>query len=370
MNKSLFKIHSWVALFAFIPLLVVCITGSILVFKHEIDALLMHDKVRVSPAAERAPLDDLKVVINQQHPNYEIVGWVLFKDRARADVVYVMEKGTDAWSYLLQNPYTTELLAEPVPHDHYLTDWLLELHYTFLLHDVGLLIASIFAIALLLLGLSGFILHRKFWKNFFTLRWNSRMVVYFSDLHKMVGIVSAPVLVILAFTGAWWNISSYLHELEEHADGHEHHLMQERLYSDSVSLDKLVAESESSIDGFTARYLSLPWEPGVGITAWGEVPTGNILSSQYSSTVSFDDQTGAKTATYDIREAGTGAFIIDTYSRLHYGTFAGLFSKIIWCVLGAAPLILAITGVTLWFKRRKQRARAKFKKRQQALGLA
>ena len=33
---------------AFVPLLVICITGSILVFKHEIDALLRQEQVRVT----------------------------------------------------------------------------------------------------------------------------------------------------------------------------------------------------------------------------------------------------------------------------------------------------------------------------------
>ncbi|MBU2884962.1 PepSY domain-containing protein [Gilvimarinus agarilyticus] len=370
MNKSLFKIHSWAALFAFIPLLVICITGSLLVFKHEIDSLLMHDKVRVEPQAQRAPLDALLNTINHQQPDYEVVGWVLFQDDARADVVYVMEKGTSEWSYLLLNPYTNTLLSTPVPHDHYFTDWLLELHYTFLLHDVGLLITSVFSIALLLLGLTGFILYRKFWKNFFTLRWNARMVVYFSDLHKMIGIVSAPILVILAFTGGWWNIAAYLHEMEEHSDGFEHHRMQERLYSDQLSLDALVAEAEQSVDGFTATYLSLPWEPQANITVWGEVPTGNILSSQYNSTTSFDAQTGEKLSTYDIREAGLGARIIDTYTSLHYGDFAGLFSRIIWAVLGTSPVILSITGITLWVKRRKQRSRAKLKRQQARQAIA
>lgn len=368
MNKSLFKIHSLMALWTFIPLLVVCITGSLLVFKHEIDTLLMHDKVRVEPQTVRAPLDELLVSVNRQYPDYEVVGWVLFQDKGRADVVYVMEKGTNEWSYLLLNPYTRAVLAAPVPHDHYFTDWLLELHYTLLLHDSGLLMTSILAVALLLLGITGLILHRRFWKNFFTLRWNARLVVYFSDLHKMIGIISAPVLVILAFTGGWWNIAAYLHELEEHADGFEHPAMQDRLYSDAISLDKLVAEAERSVAGLSATYLSLPWEPEANISVWGEVPTGNILSSQYNSVVAFDAHTGEMLSTYDIREAGLGARIIDTYRRLHFGDFAGLFSKVIWALLGASPLILALTGTTIWFKRRRQRARSKQKRRARQAG--
>lgn len=368
MNKTLFKIHSWAALMAFVPLLVICLSGSLLVFKHEIDGLLMGDKVEVVPQTQRLSLDPLLDRVQRALPDYEVVGWLLFQDSGRADQLYVMKKGTSDWSFFHLNPYTGVLLSEPRPYNHYFTDWLLELHYTLLLGDAGLAITSIFALALLLLGVTGIYLHRKFWKKFFTLRWHSRLVVYFSDLHKMVGLVSSPILVILAFTGAWWNIVSYLHERQEHADGFEHHVMQARLYSNTISFDALKAEAELSLEGFAVTYLSLPWEPEANITLWGDVPTGNVLASEYASTVTFSARTGENLGHYDIRAASVGATIVDSYRRLHYGDFAGLTSKIVWALLGSAPLILALTGMTLWYKRRKQRTRSKRKKQLLAAG--
>jgi len=60
MRKTLFKIHSWVALIALIPLLVISITGSVLVFKSEIDGLLMPDShFVVQQQANRLPIDTL-----------------------------------------------------------------------------------------------------------------------------------------------------------------------------------------------------------------------------------------------------------------------------------------------------------------------
>lgn len=362
MTRALFKVHRTLAVFAFVPLLVICVTGSILVFKHEIDRLLMEDKVRVDESAagaERLPLDELLGTVNAAEPGYEAVGWVWFLDRARADVVYLVEKGTSDWSYLTLNQYTGDIVGDPRPLDHYLTDWLLELHFTFLLHDAGLVVTSLFAVILLTLGVTGIVIYRKFWKQFFTLRWNKRLVVYFSDLHKMTGIVASPVLIVLAFTGAWWNIASVLYEIEEHSNGEEHHVMTARLYNDELSLDSLRADAMSRIDGFEATYLSMPWEPGVDFSFYGDVPSGNFLLSQYGSIVSYDADSGAHLATLDIREAGVGAKVVDSYRRLHFGDFAGLFSRVLWAVLGLSPVLLAVTGITLWAKRRKLRTRAR-----------
>lgn len=355
------------AIISVIPLLVICVTGSILVFKHEIDWLLIGHEVRVDENAKafgrRQPFDQLLQSVSHTYPNYETVGWVTYLDPGRADQMYLMEHGTSEWSYLLLDQYSGTLLSEPRPHDHWFTDWLLELHFNLLLDDLGLLPSAMVGIVLFLLGVTGIILYRNFWKTLFLLRWNARLIVYFSDLHKTVGILSSPVLLILAFTGVWWNISAYVHEMQEHADGHEHPLMTERLYSDQISIDDLISQSRDQVSGFEPTYLSFPYEPGVPFTFWGDVPSLNILASEYSSTVSFDAGTGEHLGNYDIREASLGGKILDSYRRLHFGDFAGLFSRTLWAVLGLSPLLLSITGLWIWWKRKKKKRKHRNKKK-------
>lgn len=358
MNKWLFTWHSRLALVAFIPLLVICITGSLLVFKHEIDSVLMPEKVRVDESAAlqlpRLPLDALEQSVHGALPDYEIVGWALFQDHSRADLLYVMERGTDTWQYILIDQYTGSLLAGPVALDEHLTDWLLELHYAFLIDDPGLVVTAIMAILLCWLGISGLVLHRKFWKNFFTLRWHARLVVYFSDLHKMVGVLASPILLVLGITGGYWNIAHLVEEVQEHANGEQHPVMSERLYSDEIALQQLHDESKTRLAGFEPTYISMPWEPGRDIRFFGDVHDGNPLISQYSSVVGFNAQTGEWISNFDIRDAGTGMRVLDTFRRLHFGDFGGLTSRIIWAVVGMLPLLLAVTGVSLWAIRRKK----------------
>ncbi|MXW50903.1 MAG: PepSY domain-containing protein [Gammaproteobacteria bacterium] len=357
MNKRLFKLHRWAAIAAAVPLLVICATGSALVFKHEIDAWLMHDTVRVTPsAAGRQPMETLLAVLNQALPQHEVTGWAWFADDPqRADVVYVIEHGTKEWQYTLLNPYNGDLLSQIVSTESYLTDWLLSLHYTLLVGEVGMLISGLFAILLCLLGITGIWLHRRFWKGPFKLRWSSGGVVAYSDLHKLVGIVGAPVLLILGVTGAWWNIEHGLEEIAEHWGGEAHPAMESRLYAKHISLDDVIAQSEAEMPGFEATYLRLPWEAGIPIAVFGRVPTGNPLSSDYSSTVLFDSDTGDLSQVLDIRQTGLVPRIEDTFRALHFGTFGGLTTRILWAVLGSAPLALVITGLWLWWHRRSKR---------------
>lgn len=366
-NKLLFKIHSWAALAVCLPLLVICLTGSVLVFKHEIDSLLMHDKVRVEPLGQRQSLDALLKTVSDAHPDYEAVGWVVFEDPARADLVYLMKQGSSDWSYVLMDQYRGALLSSVVSTTHHLTDWLLELHYTLLLGDAGLLGSGVIAIVLCLLGITGLWMHRHFWKNLFTLRRKARLVLYFSDLHKMVGAYASPVLLALGVTGAYWNLTHFVEEVQEHAGGQEHYKMQGRLYNDQLSLQSLHDRSERELPDFDATYISMPWEPGKDIVFFGNVNSANPLLSQYASSVSFDAHSGELGSAFDIRSATIGAKTIDSFRRLHFGDFAGLPSRIIWCIAGATPLLLSITGITLWLKRRPQRQRAALKRREKSL---
>lgn len=360
MNKALFKWHGRLALLSFVPLLVICTTGSLLVFKHELDRWLMPNKVRVAQVADaRLPLDELRERIHGEVPGHEIVGWVLFQDPGRADLVYVMEEGTSDWSYVLLDQYSGRLLAEPRGITHYLTDWLLDLHYAFLWHEGGLAVTSLFAVVLCVLGISGLIMHRRFWKNLFRIRRKARRVVYFSDLHKTVGTLASPILLVLGFTGAWWNIQELVHEYEHLRDGEEHHVMRERLYNDELSLGGLLDRAAGEIEGFTPTYVSMPYEPGLPITVYGDVPDANPLISQYASYASFDAGDGELQAQQDIRQAGPGARVLDSYRRLHFGNFGGLISRILWAVAGMMPLVLAVTGVSLWFLRRGKKRRAR-----------
>ncbi|RUO45572.1 PepSY-associated TM helix domain-containing protein [Idiomarina aquatica] len=366
MKKQLHKIHGWAGIIFMIPFLVVSLTGSILVFKTEIDSWLIPDVALVeADGRERLSLNELTARVNQQLPDYEIGSWEIFPaGHPEADRVFVIQKGTDEWRKAHLNPYTGELQSEPTSSGHYLTDWLVELHYTLLLNDIdgldehlGLIISFVLALFLVFMGTSGLIIYRRFWARVFTLRWNQRLLVVFSDLHKMAGTLASPVLLVLGITGGYYSAIIYYEEFIEHSTGQEHHIMQERLYADDLNIDQLVAQSREKIDAFKPTYLLFPYEPELPFTVFGRAPTNNPLLSNYGSVVNFDPHSGAYQSTYNLNEQGALPKVLDSFRRLHFGTFGGWVSKVIWSLVGLIPLLLAITGTYLWWQRRAKRAR-------------
>jgi uncharacterized iron-regulated membrane protein len=352
MKRRLFFLHSWLGLLAGLGLVVIGLTGSVLVFKDEIDAAWSPQMVVVAPEpAGRLPYDQRLLEAKQALPGHLVTGWVIATKPEKADQLWVVAEGTSDWRFVHQNPYNGQILNDPANSRGTLTGWLLELHYTFFADHAGLLIAGALAFLLCLLGITGVWLYRGFWKTFFTLRWDRSARIFFSDAHKMVGISSVAFNLILGFTGAWWNLSHLVGHLfeEEHE---EDPAITRTFYADTLSLDKLLAEGATKLPGYQAGYISLPTSAEADIMTWGAMADSGILRGPYGSNVSFDAQTGAVKETRDIRAAGVWDQFLDTFTPLHYGTFGGLPVKILWCVGGLTPGILGVTGFLMWYRRK------------------
>jgi uncharacterized iron-regulated membrane protein len=368
MRKTLFKLHSYFALIALIPVFIISLTGSILVFKTEIDQWLMPETAALryhknEVAYPRRSHNLLQDTINQEFPNYILGSWELFDDGKEADRVYLIKKGSDDWYKIYFDPYSSRVLSQPVKLDSMLTDWLLELHYTFMLNGIGgehaqwgTVLGLVIAILLCFLGISGLIIHRKFWRQLLKLRFNRNLRIFSGDLHRLVGAWSAPVILILGITGLYFNALVVYHELFEHPS-EDHYKPTTTLYSEAIDFDSLLEDSRNQLNEFTPTYILYPFEPEMNITIFGYLPSRNPFASNYSSTVSYDSQNGNLLAAIDGGKANAGTQVFDSFRELHFGSFAGLASKIIWCMFGLSPFILGLTGVYIWWRRKTKSAR-------------
>ncbi|SFD65024.1 PepSY-associated TM helix domain-containing protein [Pseudoalteromonas denitrificans] len=178
----------------------------------------------------------------------------------------------------------------------------------------------------------------------------------------MTGIASSPVLLVLAFTGAYWNATVVIHEVSEHIIA-KPVKMNAALHNQSLSIEKLRETSSRLIDSFNATYLVLPYEPDMNITFYGVVNSHNPLNSEYGSLVTFDKNSGDVTFSQDIRKTDTLTVTLDSFRKLHFGYFAGLTSKIMWCILGLSPVFLSITGFYLYWQRNRRKRNARKKRK-------
>jgi uncharacterized iron-regulated membrane protein len=354
MRRFLFHLHSVTGLIAGLCLIVIGLSGSILVFREEIDSLMMPKRVLAAADASspRLGLDVLIVRVEEQLDSYEPVGWRPSRSPARNDQIFVAPHAGGDPKTLWVDPATGTISESPVNSSETVTGWLLELHYTLLGGHVGVLIAGVFAALLCLLGISGVWIYRNFWRSLFLLRWKLSGRIFFSDLHKMVGISSVAFNLILGFTGAYWNLT--------HVFGHflqgpepEASKIDGRIRAESLSLEGLLQQARAKIPGFEWTYLSLPANVDEPIVFYGRLENQHALRGEFGSSVTFNSQTGDLENLTNIQSVGLWNQITDSFEPLHFGTFGALPIKILWCLGGLAPGVLAITGYILWWKRKR-----------------
>lgn len=375
MRKTLYKLHSYFALIALIPLFIVSVTGSILVFKTEIDQWLMPNKAALpykksssTPNLTRADHNSLQNHIEDNHPTFIIGAWEIFDDGQEADRVYLIKKGTDDWHKIFFDPYAKKILSDPVSLTSYITDWLLDLHYTFLLNGIGsehsqwgTILGLVAAIILTFLGVSGLVIHRKFWLQLFHVRKGRSARVFYGDFHKLVGAWSSPIILILGITGIYFNFIVFYHEVFEHPSD-DHYLPEAPLYAPQIDFQYLIDDSISQLENFTPTYLLYPFEPEAHFTVFGFQPGTNPFASNYASTVTYDRTSGERLSAIDGRNANATTQVFDSFRELHFGSFGGTGSKLIWAIFGLSPLLLGLTGFYVWLSR-KNNKRKKSKKR-------
>jgi uncharacterized iron-regulated membrane protein len=69
--------------------------------------------------------------------------------------------------------------------------------------------------------------------------------------------------------------------------------------------------------------------------------------------VSFDSSTGAFLSAHDLTRDGIWKQVEDAFEPLHFGNFGGLPVKIAWAAAGFAPALLTISGMAIWWQRRR-----------------
>jgi uncharacterized iron-regulated membrane protein len=332
-------------LFAGIGLLVVGLTGSLLVFHDLLDAATAPGLFLAQPASSvRQPLDILLANVEKTLPDCEISSWLPASEPGAVDRVFVVKHHHYERLLVTANPATGAVLASPLDARRTVTGRIMELHYTFFAGSIGTLLAGLFAVLLCLLGLSGFWIYQDFWSNFIRLRWLASRQIFLSDLHKTIGISTVVFQLILGFTGAYWNIPSALRQFR-YPNAHPPELTA-RHWSRKISLDALLDRVRQDLPGFQPTFIAFPAVSGADLQILGHA--GSAFRSDYDCAAVFDAQSGARKSMRDIRKAGLREQIIDTFRPLHYGTFGGLFIKIVWCAGGLTPGLLAITGFLMW----------------------
>lgn len=349
--KRTFSIHHWLGLLVGVFLLIASITGSILVFHHEIDHAQFAGLTILEKPAERLMIDNSLTRISQLHPGSDIRMPEFPEDLSQALKFEVRNKSSRKWVFA--HPESGETLATVARADQRLVHILLELHYKLLSGTAGTVMVLLCGIALIILTLTGFFLYRK--SIFKVISFRQRISIknrytFFSSLHRTIGVWSLVFNLLISISGTWIAYTIVQAAFASANAAPEISAKQTVPASrTNASVDASLREIKSEYPDFEMKYLRFA---NGKCYVFGRLASDPAIYGRTASRVQVDMHTGKIEQASFLQDRPWTDRVLQMMKPLHFGDFAGLAVKILYSFFGIFPGVLAISGFFIWRNRR------------------
>jgi uncharacterized iron-regulated membrane protein len=203
-RKALFQIHLWTGIAASIYIIVVCVTGSVLVFRPELTRAFARGPIIVAGSGALLTDRDIKEAAQRQHPGFVVSN--LFRAKQPNAAAEVWLESSDDTLHRLFNPFTGADMGESVPLGMRSVSWLLDLHDNLLGGEKGRLINGAGGVLLTVLALTGIVIWWpgiKNWRRSLMVRGGVGWKRLNWDLHSSIGFWSGIIVFMFAISGAY-----------------------------------------------------------------------------------------------------------------------------------------------------------------------
>ena len=203
------KAHLYVALSAGLFFAIIGLSGSLSIYRADIDALLNPELIVTNPKGQYQTLDKIFTAIKLAHP-HKTGSWTLEMPLSSNGVITAwFEKPSETFFEFYAplmvsvNPYTADVITNRFWGSTF-TTWLLNLHTQLNMDKFGWNFVGILGFLLSISCLTGLYLWwpgLKTIKDTFRFRANNGIMLLAFDIHRWLGIFSAWVLLTLSSTG-------------------------------------------------------------------------------------------------------------------------------------------------------------------------
>lgn len=355
-RQAMAWLHGWTGLLLGWVLFIMCLGGTLSVFKPEIGRWLRPETTATADRA--AALDAATRWLGKAAPNS--FGWYLTLPNERMNTVEATYDPGTGFVYKALDPVT----GAPVPRETLGGEFFYRLHFELQLpFPWGRLLASLAAMVLLLGLITGIIAHRRIFKDFFTFR-PAKGQRSWLDGHNALGVLALPFHLMISFTGLLtlatlnmpWAISAnYGQDTAAMFQAFQPGQIDRPAAGKPAALAPLVPmlrEAERRLGRPVGRVtIAHPSDAATTVTMFRD----DARQIAYAAgAVSFDGATGRVLA--DFTEDRPALQTYGVAYGLHLARFAPLATRWLY-FLGGAMLTLAVaSGMVLWVVKRRERA--------------
>ncbi|SMO60241.1 Uncharacterized iron-regulated membrane protein [Fodinibius sediminis] len=328
-------------------LLLLSLTGSILLFQHNIDHAFYEPELESTHETESGvAYDKALATIREAYPHWNIRIHLKPAQASRPLLFDLRRPGKKIHVYT--HPATGKILSE-LSERSSVTMIALKLHYSLMAGLSGRIIVAILGMLFLLSLLTGLYLYRNKLLKMLSFQWTTnkrRRRKKYAFWHNLVGTWSLIFNLLIAITGL------YLCYLVV-ANGFRITGQQEQPNPPAIhaSLATVLANVTDSHPGFTPSYIKLPVAPASVITVYGSMQDDFFLFDHYANRLTVHPKRGSLEKRYFMRNQPTTTQLAALMKPLHAGEFGGLAIRILYLLAGLSIPVLSITGYLVNWKR-------------------
>jgi uncharacterized iron-regulated membrane protein len=361
-RKGLLKVHLWLAIILSLPMVLIGISGSALLVQREI---LNHSHPSAT-AGLRKTIPELIAAAQKAAPAGAVAKRVDLpaSDGASASVRFTPREEDKPERDIFIDPVSLNILGgEDVVERGPILAFLITIHaFLAMPPPIGLPFVGWNGVIMTFMGLSGLALwwpRRGQWRNAFFVRKGARGLALHLDLHRTVGFWGLLVLLAVSISGIYLTfpqkIGPFIKNHFPAADITTDPLPGYRRFAADVTPDQAITSAQSAVRDARPMAIELPGEnPSytVELEPLGVAPTDPRVI------VVLDGKTGSVDYIDDPRNYAATDQVLNVQHNLHFGVGLGWIWMILVFLSGLMPLLFAITGLTVWWKRRRTREAA------------
>lgn len=360
------KVHLWLGLSTGLVVFVVALTGCIYCFQEEIRSLYDDYKAVEAQSGAFIPPTRAYEIAQGVLPGRHIHS-VVYGDKTDALEVVFYEADPDFYQMVYLNPYSGKLI-KVVDMESDFFHFIIDGHMYLWMGDFGKQVVAYSTLIFLFILISGLVLwwprNRKAAKKRVRFRWVSRTKWKRKnyDLHNVLGFYASAVALILAVTGLvmalnWFGDGFYRitgGEKKPRFSWPENISRMDAQESTVHPVDEIWRRMMQEYPGASEVEMHFPPDDGYAVYAYMKYSEGTYWDSDYRY---FDSRTLREIEPDHVYGKIDEASIPDTIRRMNYdihvGAIGGLPGKIIVFLSSMIVGSLPLTGVTIWWGRRK-----------------
>lgn len=345
---------------------IVCLSGTLAVFLHELYRWEQPDapvvSVPLSPEAVQTAVDAAyrkALAANAAH-DIVVMGPSPVQSRVLIDF-HDHESGVDG--HWLGDASGRPVVTQHMPWSAFVADLHMQLH---LPRTWGMFLVGLTGVALLSSLISGLLSHPRLFKDAFHLRWGGARRLEQADLHNRLGVWGLPFHVVVSTTGALLGLSTLVVGVLALAayDGDS-----ERAFADILGPMPTEDETAAPVPDVAAmiRQVQSAHPDAVfssvviqHVATAGQVVNVGMRTPGHLAMANgyFFDGAGTSLGDAGLETGSIGQQILGALQPLHFGWFGGFPIKVAYGLLGLAMTIVTATGITVWLARRRASGRA------------